>query len=326
LSTLHFLNVGQGDCTIIQHISGRCSVIDICSDNYQPEFSEVLSHVLAQKAKGNFRMCDYKTNPIMYLKRLGISSIWRFILTHPEMDHLDGFDALAENFILCNFWDSGVRKEKPEFENCPYKEEDWVRYEKIRDGNETVNVISVQAGSRFQYANCNEQGESGGDGLYILAPDQQLVDQSNNNGDANDASYVVLYRSSGGKILIPGDAHDKTWEYVLKHYKESVENCSILIAPHHGRKSGRSYEFLDVVKPKLTFFGCAPSENLAYDAWHYRELPIITNNQTGNIIGECSNGHIDLYIENRSFAEKLGANVTITNSKGYYNIGRINNT
>jgi hypothetical protein len=46
-------------------------------------------------------------------------------------------------------------------------------------------------------------------------------------------------------VLFAGDAHDATWEYVLKHYGPDVENCSVLIAPHHGRDSERSYDFID---------------------------------------------------------------------------------
>ena len=43
-------------------------------------------------AKGNFRMCDHPTNPLDYLVKSGHQEIWRFILSHPDMDHLDGFN------------------------------------------------------------------------------------------------------------------------------------------------------------------------------------------------------------------------------------------
>jgi hypothetical protein len=45
-----------------------------------------------------------------------------------------------------------------------------------------------------------------------------------------------------------------------------VTNVDLLIEPHHGRKSGRSYDFLDTLKPKVTIFGNANSEHLAYGA------------------------------------------------------------
>ena len=40
-----------------------------------------------------------------------------------------------------------------------------------------------------------------------------------------------------------------------------TRGIDLLIAPHHGRKSGRSYEFLDTLKPTLTFFGKDTARN-----------------------------------------------------------------
>jgi len=33
-----------------------------------------------------------------------------------------------------------------------------------------------------------------------------------------------------------------------------------------------NYDFLDILKPKITFFGNAPCQDLAYGAWNYRKL------------------------------------------------------
>ena len=51
----------------------------------------------------------------------------------------------------------------------------------------------------------------------------------------------------------------------VNEHRSFVTNIDLLIAPHHGRDSERSYDFLDVLKPKMTFFGNANSEHLAYD-------------------------------------------------------------
>ena len=31
MSTIHFLNVKEGDCSVIEHNSGRVTVIDVCN-------------------------------------------------------------------------------------------------------------------------------------------------------------------------------------------------------------------------------------------------------------------------------------------------------
>lgn len=316
----HFLNVGSGDSMVIQHGSGRLSLIDICSGNLALPLEEPRTALQElAKAKGNFRMCQRLTNPINYIEeQFPGKRPFRFILTHPDMDHLDGFNALMERLGIVNFWDSGVRKVKPEFEGSPYCEQDWDRYIRVRDGREAgVTVVTPKAGAKFKYANLNQEGEPGGDGLYILAPDRDLVTDANETGDTNDASYVILYRTEGGRILIPGDAHDQTWEYVLTHYENQVRDCAVLIAPHHGRKSGRSYGFLDVVRPKLTLFGCAPSEHLAYDAWSRRNLPLITNNQAGNVVLEPFKGGITVFVQNERFASAADGDPSRRNRQGY---------
>ena len=323
---IHFLNVNKGDCIILEHNSGRVTVFDISAGNIrrqQPVLPENFIESLTRSAKGNFRMCHHPTNPLDYLTQMGHREIWRFILSHPDMDHLDGFDALLNEFRVLNFWDSGAKKNKPDFSNYGgYKEEDWNRYTRVISGKEPrTNSIRAQAGSRFKYA--NKGPENGvGDALHVLAPSQDQIQESNRRQNFNDASYVVLYHSAIGKVLLAGDAHDATWEYVKEHYQAMVSDVALLIAPHHGRESGRSYEFLDYVRPRLTLFGCASSEHLAYDAWNYRDLLHITNNQCGCIVAEGTQ-EMNIYVENETFAIKCGGDTTVTNNQGFYFLGTV---
>jgi len=298
-------------------------MIDICDGNIdeaEARNKASFAEALGLRPRGNRQMCGFPTNPIRYSQNIGIGGIFRFILTHPDMDHLDGFDALVDEFSISNFWDTGIRKDKPDFgEGCPYREEDWDRYSEVQDGNEAgVTSCIRQAGSNFVFANKTEDGQPGGDGLHILAPDSQLVKDANEeDGDIHDGSYVILYRSVGGRVLLPGDAHDNTWDYVINKYASDVANCSFMLAPHHGRDSGRSYDFLDHVRPIVTLIGCAPSEHIDYDQWRRRDLEFITSNQTGNVVLEIFKGQIDVYVENESFAEAKGCNTSVKNSQGY---------
>jgi len=323
MSTIHLLNVKNGDCTIFEHDSDRKTMIDICAGNIEvdAETTQASFEALSiSKPKGNYQMCSNPTNPIEYLKNtIEASSLFRFISTHPDMDHLDGFNRLANEISIENFWDSGVHRSKPDFEGSPYKEEDWDRYVKFRDGKENgTNRVYCLAGSRFKYANEDDEGRSG-DELYILAPNQELVDDANSTADFNDCSYVISYKSSGGNIIIPGDAHDKTWEYILENHEDDIKDCKFLLAPHHGRKSGRDYSFLDTMKPTLTLFGCAPSEHLAYSAWNYRNLAYVTQNQCGNMVLQTRDGHLGVYIENEKFAKEVYPD-TFQNGLGYFYI------
>lgn len=312
---IHFLNVKKGDCILFERPSNRLTVIDICCGNLtkeEQEIAEIIESRMA-KPKGNYRMCKTPTNPISYLTQKGLSEIWRFILTHPDMDHMDGIKKLFSELSVANFWDCGIRREKPDFEeNKEYKEEDWDFYEDlINDRVEETKVISPRAEDINQYWNADNEDKSGdGDYLSIVAPSQKLVDDANENGNINDASYVIVYRSSAGRVIFAGDSNSTTWEYILENHKNLVSDAAVLFAPHHGRKADQDFSYLKVVNPRITFFGCASSEHLAYNAWQSRGLLYFTNNQCGNVHIYPDGEDVKVYIENQQYAWAYTSNKT----------------
>jgi beta-lactamase superfamily II metal-dependent hydrolase len=328
MARIHFLNVGKGDCSIIEHGSGRVTMIDICSGNKDETVETEAARIFKAlepscSPSGNYGMCRRPTNPITYIKQNRIKAPFRFILTHPDCDHLDGFDALCREFRIANFWDNGLRKEKPNFQGSPYKEEDWDRYLTVRDKKQDgLTVVKALAGSKFSFANEGDP-EMHGDCIDIVAPDVSLVKSANESEDHNDGSYVLVYRSVGGKIVFGGDGHDLTWDYVVKNHSALVENCGVLVAPHHGRHSDRCHDFLDTLNPKLTLFGCADSDHLAYEPYLRRNLLKITNNQAGNIVLEPHSEGIDIYVQNKNFAQTFPAHDLTKTICGSYYIGMI---
>ncbi len=318
---IHCLTVGQGDCTLIQHGSGRVSMIDICGGNSEDEDIELLIRSILEDVKGNFRMCNSPTNPLKYLKENGFTEIWRYISTHPDMDHLDGFNALMNQFSVYNFWDQGARKEKPNFCGTPYREEDWDRYVKVRDGREDgTQVIKVQQGSTLKFANEDDQAGHG-DCITICAPSSRLVEQCNQAQSFNDASYIISYNANGGKVVLAGDADDNAWQCAIDRYPNLLRNVGFLLAPHHGRDSGRDRSFLSHLNPRFTLLECAPSKYLAYDAWRNRSLAYCTQNQCGNLVVDANGDDLRIYIENEDFANKEGGDVKNTNEQGYFLLG-----
>jgi competence protein ComEC len=327
MATIHFLNVREGDCIVVQHNSGRVSMIDISCGNLSAIEESTNKFIKAAGlantgGSGNYNMKAYPTKPQDYLSGLGISNIWRFILTHPDMDHLDGFDALMDEFTVNNFWHSGADKPKPDFGGFNgYKEEDWDRYVKVRDEKEPgTTTLKVLAGKSFKYANEDDNGGSG-DGLHVIAPTRQLVNDANESEDFNDCSYVIIYRTGGFKIIFTGDSHDSTWEHILENHAQEVADCDLLIAPHHGRDSGRSWDFLDVLKPRLTLFGVAKSDHLAYGAWNSRGLDKITNNQAGNVVLDVVGNQMHVYVESDAYAESRNPGNNTKNLMGYRTLG-----
>ena len=324
---IHFLNVKQGDCFFLERPSGRLTLIDICGGNIPIEdISEAKVAVSrSEKLLGNYAMCSKPTNPIRYLESKGLKNIWRFILTHPDMDHMDGIKQLFDTKTVEHFWDCGIRRDKPDFATgSPYLEDDWNFYEDLISGKvDGTKTISPRAGDKGKFWNADDGNKKGyGDYISIVSPNESIVTSANDSGDINDASYVIVYRSSAGRIIFSGDSNDKTWEYILENHRDLVSEAAVLFAPHHGRKSDRDYSFLDVVKPRVSFFGCAPSGHLAYSSWQYRDLLYFTNNQCGNVHIYPEGEQVEVFIENDTYAHNYTSGDTYQKD-GYWFLCRV---
>lgn len=323
---IHFLNVKNGDCSIIQHYSGNVTMIDVCNAELTSapasETTVRLLRDLTLSIRGNFGQKSHPVNPIEYLGKHNINEIMRFVLTHPDMDHMDGIKAVFDTFRPLNFWDTDNTEEKDSsgWASSPYEEEDWVFYRQLRDGKPSINPkrLALLSGKQGRYYNQDDRGGSG-DGLHILAPTQYLVDEANRSRDFNDCSYVLMHHANGRRTVFGGDSHDKTWDHILKTHESKVSNIDLLIAPHHGRDSGRSYDFLDVLRPKLTFFGYAPSEHLAYRAWNNRGLPFVTNNQANCMVVDISPSRMKFYATYETYARASNPSTYYDcDAKGWY--------
>ena len=101
MAKFHFLNVKNGDCSIIEHNSGHVSLIDICNARLpenQKEISNWERLILEQESEAltkqtgapkNYGQKKNPENPITYMKKMGIDDIFRLAITHPDMDHMD---------------------------------------------------------------------------------------------------------------------------------------------------------------------------------------------------------------------------------------------
>lgn len=158
---MHFLNVGHGDCTIIE-FEGRLTVIDINGGMSLPadvvkEIAKSLGHsetdlLLAErkgiKLYGIDRYEKLLVDPVEFIKsRYSAQGIFRFILTHPHIDHMNGLNKLVnENIEITNFWDTNhdIKHEEDDFKENEAKYLDWLRYEILRLGGKDQNVTVLK--------------------------------------------------------------------------------------------------------------------------------------------------------------------------------------
>jgi beta-lactamase superfamily II metal-dependent hydrolase len=188
MSQIHFLNVGEGDCTWIRHANGANTVIDIClakSDKLvktQDAVTEMYSTTVKPNTiRGNYNQAANPENPIQYLQKFRVNSVFRFILSHPDMDHLYGIKDFFEAFKPVNFWDTKNNKPKPDFgmHGGKYNEEDWDFYQSIRGSGKNPKYLTLYSGNKGKYFN-EEDTHRSSNSLFILSPTIQLIQEANN--------------------------------------------------------------------------------------------------------------------------------------------------
>jgi competence protein ComEC len=273
---IHILNVGHGDCTVIRHATGRITMVDINNGKDldpttkeefvqgnvvtpQEAFTKELIRSITGRAPEPWgdllfpietKSADL-TNPVEYFsKRFAGQNIWRFVLTHPDMDHIRGLSALlASGVRILNFWDTGHEIEKPSFWRTG-DAEDWAAYQKLRSGSGGAKVFRPQRNDRNKYWNQDDDG-GGGDGLWILAPTPGLTARANELGDPNAHSVVLYLEAHGTRVILGGDATINVQEDILTCYGERLR-AHIYKAAHHGRDSGYHLGLLNAIQPEHT--------------------------------------------------------------------------
>lgn len=117
---IHFIDIGDGDSTLLVHPSGDNILIDV----------------------GGPLSGDRVTQ---YLKSLGIKRIDHLIFTHPHDDHIGGIFCLLSGFEVINFYDNGISN----FESGIYEDyvsvvrQDLSRY-RILQAGESLNFDDVR--------------------------------------------------------------------------------------------------------------------------------------------------------------------------------------
>jgi len=262
---VHILNVGHGDCIIVEFPSGNLTMVDINRASYMDieSLAEVMyelnaaavTNVEAALLKEGMitldsvlekRGYDIKlTDPLKYMAdvfpRL---TLFRFISTHPHMDHITGLRALKDKLGFLNAWVLKTGFDADLSEATESQEQDWGLYKNLREDNvQYVTVVRPLEGSQNNFW---QQ-----DGIHILSPNSKLLSEAVKH---NDTSYVLLIQYGLTKVILGGDAEQKTWNYIYDTWKKTdvLKGVTLLKASHHGRDTGYYEDAVKMMRPKAT--------------------------------------------------------------------------
>jgi competence protein ComEC len=171
---------------------------------------------------------------VPFLFYSGISKIDSIIISHGDIDHINGIPEIVED---CNV--SGVYTDEAFFETkqkLPTKFlNDWLneRGLKIQLLNESLN-LSNGAKTRF------------------LWPDKQA--DANEQLSENDKSTVSLIEYAGRRILLCSDIEKAAQARLVKLFP--ALNPDVVVVPHHGSVRTAKPDFIENLQPKILIYSC----------------------------------------------------------------------
>lgn len=198
---LYFLDVGQGDSELLV-LPGNVKILTDAGPD------RTISRSLGKALSPSDRYIDLA------------------IITHPQLDHFNGFNDLLHRYQFGAFLFNG-RDES--LESAEWR----ALLEKIEERN--IPLIVLVAGDRVLYRDNR---------IRFLSPDNLWIQSA----ELNDTSLVEMVETPDFTALLTADIGFNVEEYLAKNFAVQAD---ILKVGHHGSKYSSGKGFLLAVDPKL---------------------------------------------------------------------------
>ncbi len=227
-----FLNVGQGDCCLVQTAAGENYLFDCGSSSRSKAGQYVL---------------------LPALKFYGISRLDGIFLSHPDADHMNGIAELLElagdnhltiGQVLLPAIEEGAREEA--FGGLLALADAAGK----RQGS-SMRVAWVGAGDAW---NCGEAR------FVCLHP------QKGCRGAEGNACSQCFYADFGSfSLLLTGDVEGAGEQALLAELKErKIESVTVLKTAHHGSRNSTPAELLDQIRPQAAVISCGQNNRYSH--------------------------------------------------------------
>jgi competence protein ComEC len=215
--SVNFINVGQGECCLIQTEDDKNILIDCGPEGYNYDIA--------------------KNTIYPFLKRQGVNKIDLLIFSHLHKDHISGFQFLSDNLNIEKLAESGLPESGEERNTV----DNIVISKKIvRDFLKSSDEIEVNSSLKF----------------YILYPDKDNSGSRDiQNSEYNNYSLVFKMKYLNSEILFCGDIGKEQEEHLIYKYGNFLKS-DILKVPHHGSGTSSSVPFLLYVNPEYSVINC----------------------------------------------------------------------
>ncbi|MEO8664738.1 MAG: DNA internalization-related competence protein ComEC/Rec2 [Ignavibacteria bacterium] len=213
-----FLDVGQGDCALIQTPDGR--------------------KILTDCGRTTFTFDSGERTIGPYLRRNGINKIDLLIITHLHLDHIGGINYLLGNFEIGKIIESGqtVRSSFTEKMDSLI-EVKHIHREVVRSGDVIDELSDIR--------------------IYFLFPSNDFVNSSGVTIDnnLNNGSVVFKLKYKDTEILFMGDIEKEGERFLNETYCYFLK-ADLLKVAHHGSKTSTTIPFIIKNRPVYAVISC----------------------------------------------------------------------
>lgn len=190
---------------------------------------------------GTTMLIDTNLTPVTgrvvdYLNRLGISKLDYLMLSHSDVDHYGGYEALFANIEVGHL----LISESPDWFNLANKAGRCV-------------AKAVELGVPYTTLTSGDALDFGGVHMDVLWPTEDYVWETSDGSSAamiNGGSLVVKFTYGESSFLFGGDMYVAQEDKVIDLHGEAVQ-ADVVKMSHHGLKTSNSERWIEATNPKL---------------------------------------------------------------------------
>jgi competence protein ComEC len=198
-------------------------------------------HIVVDLGIGSYENSNGDFSPLLHLKnRYNISQLDYVIVTHPHLDHIDDILNLDSLYPIVFCRPRHLSREEI-VENV--KNSDLPKFEKYLSYNSNYND-SLDG-------TINDPDISSNWGGVEM---KTFLTTQSSTSNINNHSIVKVFKYANLKVVIPGDNEPPSFNELMNNseFKNSIKDCDVLLAPHHGRESGFHNDFVTLANPRIT--------------------------------------------------------------------------
>ena len=276
---VNFLDIGQGDCIIIELPDGKNMIIDSGDGNSD---QTVIRNFTTEN---NIETFDY------------------LLLTHQDADHVANMDWVLENYKVNYVFRPNNYSKHDSSASLPSE------FNPVISDKDAVSTTKAYAD--FMVAAYNEGcvvevfNKDSDFTNYILCGDEKysytfnFLTPTANKSEIiyeipNDYSPILTLEYAGKKVMFTGDAELDVLDEYVSAYGDDI-NVDVLKVGHHGSNNATSSEFLSCIDPEFAVIQCGQGNSYGHP--HASVLSALKNHDAGIAIyrNDC-NGGIELSI------------------------------